>query len=156
MEIDLSACKVQKRSGLVVIAILISLVGLGLLGWYITPDGKVLTWTEWQVYKQHIAYQQGLRILTRDSDRLATLLAAPPDPVRAQLEVEQVYSDLDGIELVALQEQVYALSSAADEIVLWALGMSDPQIAIYLLDEANQALAKAIAVTQEINSEVHK
>ena len=147
MEIDLSACKFRKISGLIPIGIILVLLCLGLFGWVLAPQGRILTWTEWQVVQQQMDYQRGLRVLAQNANRLALLLEAPPDPVRTQLMVEQVTEDLEAINLLPRQEPVSALGTAADGIVQWALGNSDLQTAVSLLNKANQVIEKAMLPT---------
>ena len=145
MEIDFSEVQIRERgtviaTGLIVIALL-----LGLLGWYITPGGQVLTWTEWQVYKQHSQYTQELRILARHADRLAGLLEMSPDPVRAQLIVEQMYHDMEtNVTLMSLGEQEVALINAGEAVLRWSLGSLDKNTAVEQLDAANRVIEKAI------------
>lgn len=154
MEIDFSDIKFEQQgifiaTGLIVVALL-----LGLLGWYTTPGGQVLTWTEWQVFKQHSQYQRELRTLTRHADRLAGLLEQPPDPVRAQLAVEQMVHDLDThVTLAALGEQEAALISTGDLVLQWALGSAAKDAAIEHLAAANKTIEKAIA---QIAEQVHE
>lgn len=145
MEIDFTDLELSGNSAWVTAAGLIAAILLGVLGWFVLPDGKVLSWTEWQVFKQQRLYQRELTCLTRDADRLADLLGEElPDPVRGQLVVEQVLADLNATSHPALTNQVDALLAANDAVYFWVLGSVSKDEAIALLDEANQGILHAI------------
>jgi len=145
MEIDFSDLKYSGNGTWVTVAVLLAAILLGVLGWFVLPDGKVLSWTEWQVFKQQRTYQRELTRLTRDADRLADLLGEDlPDPVRGQLVVEQVLADLNATSHPALKNQVDALLAANDAVYFWVLGTVSKDEAIALLDEANQGIVHAI------------
>jgi len=148
MEIDLSGLAIHKRSlflGLVILGILIL---LALLGWYILSDGRVLSWTEWQVFKQEYAYQCQLNTLTSGFDDLSELLAAPPDPVRASLVTEQIRGEMDTITIPALADQRGNLLNASDAIEAWALGVTSKDTAVKALKGASKALNRAVRVLE--------
>jgi len=145
MEIDFTDLKLSGNSAWATVAGLLAAILLGLLGWFVLPDGKVLTWTEWQVFKQQRLYQRELTRLTRDADRLAALLDEYiPDPVRGQLVVEQVLANLNATTHPALKNQVDALLVANDAVYFWVLGTISKDEAIVLLDDANQTLVYAV------------
>ena len=145
MEIDFTDLKLSSNGTWVTVAGLLAAILMGLLGWFVLPDGKVLSWTEWQVFKQQRTYQRELTRLTRDADRLADLLGEDlPDPVRGQLVVEQVLANLNATSHPALAHQVDALLAANDAIYFWVLGSVSKDDAIALLDEANQGILHAI------------
>ena len=145
MEIDFTDLKRSGKTNWITAVALLAAILLGLLGWFVLPEGNLLTWTEWQVFKQQRIYQQELRQLTADADRLADLLGDDfPDPVRGQLVVEQVLADLNGITHPALQNQVAALLAANDAVYYWVLGTLSKDEAIMQLDQANQVLIRAI------------
>jgi len=145
MEIDFSDLKYSGNGTWVTVTVLLAAILLGVLGWFVLPDGKVLSWTEWQVFKQQRTYQRELTRLTRDADRLADLLGEDlPDPVRGQLVVEQVLADLNATSHPALKNQVDALLAANDAVYFWVLGTVSKDEAIALLDEANQGIVHAI------------
>ena len=149
MEIDFTDLKLSGNGTWVTIAGLLAAILLGALGWFVLPDGKVLSWTEWQVFKQQRLYQRELTRLTRDADRLADLLGEElPDPVRGQLVVEQVLADLNATSHPALAHQVDALLAANDAVYFWVLGSVSKDEAIALLDEANQGILHAIEAQQ--------
>ena len=145
MEIDFTDLKLSQSSTWATGVGLLAAILLGILGWFVLPDGKVLSWTEWQVFKQQRLYQRELTRLTRDADRLADLLGEDlPDPVRGQLVVEQVLSDLNTTSHPALAHQVETLLAANDAVYFWVLGTVSKDEAITLLDEANQGILHAI------------
>ena len=76
MEIDFSDLKLSGNGTWVTIAGLLAAILFGVLGWFVLPDGKVLSWTEWQVFKQQRTYQRELTRLTADADRLADVAEA--------------------------------------------------------------------------------
>lgn len=145
MEIDFSDLKLSGMSAWITSVALLAAILLGVLGWFVLPDGQVLTWTEWQVFKQQRTYQSELARLTRDADRLASVLEnGLPDPVRSQLIVEQVLADLNATTHPALKSQVDALLVANDAVYYWVLGSASKDEAITRLDEANQVLLYAV------------
>jgi hypothetical protein len=145
MEIDFSDVKFQRQGFLIVGVVILAALLMGILGWYLTPQGQVLTWTEWQVYKQHSQYQRELHVLTRHADRLAALLEKSPDPVRAQLVIEQMAHELEtNVTLVTLSSQTTALSQAGSVVMQWALGSAPKDAALTALDTANQTIMRAI------------
>ena len=149
MELDFSDFKLSgsgNGSGAWISAVsLLVLLLLGLLGWFVLPEGKVLTWTEWQVFKQQRTYQRELTRLTADADRLAGVLDETiPEPVRSQLILESVLADLNATTHSALKNQVDALLLANDAVYWWVLGSGSKDAAITLLDQANQGLLHAI------------
>lgn len=147
MEIDFTDLKLSQSGTWVTAAGLLAAILLGVLGWFVLPDGKVLSWTEWRVFKQQRTYQRELTRLTRDADRLANLLGEDlPDPVRGQLVVEQVLANLNATSHPALAHQVDALLAANDAVYFWVLGSVSKDQAIALLDEANQGILHAIEV----------
>ena len=145
MELDFSDLKFEQTGMLwITLGVIVALLLFGVLGWYITPQGQVLSWTEWQVYRQHNQYRNELRVLTHHADRLAELMNKPPDPVRAQLVTEQMVRDLEqNVTLVALQDQEAALFYAGDAIMAWAMGTASKNEAINALDQANQTIERA-------------
>jgi hypothetical protein len=145
MELDFTDLKLSHNGAWFTLIGLLAAILFGVIGWFVLPDGKVLTWNEWQVFKQQRLYQRELTRLTRDADRLAALLDEyMPDPVRGQLMVEQVLSDLNATTHPALKNQVNALLVANDAVYFWVLGTISKDEAIVLLDEANQVLIHAV------------
>jgi len=145
MELDFTDLKLSHNGALYALLGLLAAILFGVLGWFVLPDGKVLTWNEWQVFKQQRLYQRELTRLTRDADRLAALLDEYiPDPVRGQLVVEQVLANLNATTHPALKNQVDALLVANDAVYFWVLGTISNDEAIVLLDKANQTLVYAV------------
>jgi len=147
MEIDFTELKIQKRVILILAISLVTMIILGLVGWNVLPD-RVLTWTEWQVIQQSLAYQRELRILVRNADRLAELLHEQPDAVRAQLVTERVRREIQQLELSSLTGQKEGLLSATDDVEAWSLGSSERAAAVSALQRANQTIQRAIEVTE--------
>lgn len=152
MELDFSDFKLSGSGNgawITGISLLVALL-LGVLGWFVLPEGKVLTWTEWQVFKQQRTYQRELVRLTADADRLAKLLdESIPEPVRSQLILESVLADLNATTHSALKNQVDALLIANDAVYWWVLGSGSKNDAILLLDSANQGLLNAIEAQEQ-------
>ena len=148
MEIDFSDLSLNfhgERGLWIGLAVTLTALLLGILGWYITPEGQVLTPTEWQIYRQHSQYRRELGVLMRHADRLAGLLDASPDPVRAQLIVEQMGHDLDtDVNLVTLAEQENALLNAGNAVLAWSMGAAGKNDAINALAQANAAIEQAL------------
>jgi hypothetical protein len=149
MELDFTDLKLSRKSAFTATMVLIALVLVAILGRWLTPidadsQSRVLTWTEWLVFKQHRAYQSDVRILTGNANRLADLLDEEPDPVRVQLVVEQVGRNLEKVDHPALDAQRERLWTAAEQILAWSLGPGDKDTATTALDEAVQAIQQAI------------
>ena len=152
MELDFTNLKISGTGNTAWISAisLLTAVLLGVLGWFVLPEGKVLTWTEWQVFKQQRTYQRELSRLTDDADRLAKLLdESIPEPVRSQLVLERVLADLNATTHPALKNQVDAMLLANDAVYWWALGSGSKNDAIRLLDTANQGLLIAIEAQEQ-------
>ena len=152
MELDFSDFKLSGSGNgawITGISLLVALL-LGVLGWFVLPEGKVLTWTEWQVFKQQRTYQRELVRLTADADRLAKLLdESIPEPVRSQLVLESILADLNATTHPALKNQVDAMLLANDAVYWWVLGSGTKNDAIRLLDTANQGLLNAIEAQEQ-------
>ena len=124
-------------------ALLLMLLGLGMLGYFSTPPGdKLLTWTEWRVLQARRAYGAELHLLRQHAEALSALLHDSPDVVRAQLAVEQAARDTaDGQEaLAAEREAVYQATLAVRD---WAAGAADQPLAEAALEQAVQLLDEA-------------
>jgi hypothetical protein len=144
MEIDFSAVKFHKNIPLLITLAAMALLILGGVGWFVLPDGKVLTWSEWQVFQQHQQYIREVGLLTRNADALVGLTQGPPDPVRAQLLSEKVSRDLDDVTLAALAGPKAELLAAVDIAVQWSLGGSELQPVLDRIAVTNQVIAKAL------------
>ncbi|MEA3350390.1 MAG: hypothetical protein U9Q82_07210 [Chloroflexota bacterium] len=46
MELDFTEFEANERSLWITLVVLVGMALLGALGWFITPDGQVLDWTE--------------------------------------------------------------------------------------------------------------
>ncbi|NUM44038.1 MAG: hypothetical protein HUU38_04970 [Anaerolineales bacterium] len=125
---------------------LLSIFLLGGLGYHFTPiiegEAQVLTWAEWQVTQAVRQYTAELQRLQRDADRLAELLNRPPDPVRAQLEAENLTQELADGE-PALQHPRELLLEAALTIQDWAVGVAERKVAVNALKQVVTALENA-------------
>jgi len=144
MEVDFSEIKLSERNMWITLIVLILIALTGFLGWHVTPEDRILSWTEWQIFKQQRVYQHELRILTHNADRLAGLLEAYPDPVRGQLVTESVNLDLSTLSQPSLDIQRDALHLAGEAVLHWALGTGDRDTALRLLDQANQEILRAM------------
>jgi hypothetical protein len=148
MEVDFSELNSGEQKlpqgVLIGIGVIVVLILLGLLGRFILSDGKVLTWSEWTIYKQHSEYRRDVRVLTRNADYLAEIVTDVPDPVRAQLALEKVDRDMEDISLVSLNAQKEALIGAAQGIVQWSLGQITRDDAVRVLNTANESVQAAV------------
>ncbi len=143
MEIDFSELELKGDAAVWVIAGMLVLGFLGALGRFALPD-RVLTWTEWKVLKQHVEYGREVAMMERYTDRLAAILDDTPDPVRAQLAVEQLYADMGRhVTLDALGAPREALLTAGDVTLEWALGSVEKEDADLALEVARKAIDTA-------------
>ena len=63
-------------------AILLALIGLGVLGSFHTPEpAHVIWWTDWTEWKVERQYRQELEQMQEDLAELAGILQGRPDPV---------------------------------------------------------------------------
>ncbi len=149
MEIDISEVKFKGNTVLWTFSGLLALVLLGALGRFVLPD-RVLTWTEWSIVKQHAAYRREVGVLERHAERLEALLKDSPDPVRAQLTVEQLYAALDrDVTLEPLFGPKDALLTAGDLALEWALGSAEKKDADLALELARKDIETAAERTYE-------
>ncbi len=149
MEIDVSEVKFKGNAVLWTLSGLLALVLLGALGHFVLPD-RVLTWTEWNVVKQHAEYRREVGVLERHAKRLGGLLEDAPDPVRAQLTVEQLYAALDrDVTLEPLAGPKDALLTAGDLALEWALGSAEKKDADLALEQARKEIEAAAGRTYE-------
>ena len=150
MELDFSEIKLKENGWLLGLGIFLGALLLAALGWYIQPE-RVLTWTEWQVYRQQAQYRDELQVLTHQAERLAALLDETPHPVRAQLIVEQLNDALaTKVSLVALADQEVALRQAGEAALQWSLGALPRDPAVLALDAAQQLLVRASAAVTDV------
>ena len=130
MEIDLS----ETRAGawtLGVLALLVALEVLGALGRTLTPhDGRVLTWSEWQVLKEERLYRRELGQLQQAVDALAAFYeAGEKDPIRGQYVASQVRRMLKDQQVAVLESRRQAVLQAANAVEKWSLGvLSDADV----------------------------
>ncbi len=144
MEIEIDKNALPQKGLLIASTVLIVLVALGALGWWILPDGRVLTRTEWQVIRQRAAYSRELRTLAEATEKLIELLGTSPDPVRASLVVDQTYRALDDVTLASLDASRAAVLNAADTLNAWALGEADRDEVVVALSAAQDELIQAL------------
>ncbi|NIM93328.1 MAG: hypothetical protein GTO18_06415 [Anaerolineales bacterium] len=116
----------------------LALLGLVLLGRAVTPEGGgLLTLEAWKLLRENHAYDAELSTLQQNADELASLLNERPDPVRAALAADRIQqSALDGHPALALQRE--ALSHAAEEVRIWAVGGGAREDAEVALIEAGR------------------
>lgn len=139
MEIDFR--NIRKDGMIFSAAALLILLGLMLLGRAYTPDsGGLLTWQEWQVRQLRQAYQTERLRLLEDVNRLAELLAAAPDPARAQVVVQSVRRNLQAGRVEALADERARVADAAQAVLDWAAGIGDYNAAVDAVNSALEAL----------------
>jgi hypothetical protein len=123
---------------------LLSMVGLGMLGKPyspVTPAGetRLLTWSDWQLFKAEQRYTAEREVLRADDDALAALLNQAPDPVAAQILAQRVARDtVDGE--AALLSARNALQQAAQDVASWTAGALDQGTAVTSLQTASDLL----------------
>ncbi len=113
IELDLTTLKLDWWA----LAAVLLLVFFGVIGYQVTPaDGRVMTWSEWQVARAERQYQQELRQLQNFGAELSSFLAVH-DPVRVQLQVQQMQEKVAQMSAPALERQREAFQRAANAVV---------------------------------------
>lgn len=145
MELDLSNFHFRNWNWTLAFLTLVVLAGLMLFGKAVTPPAPgVLSWSEWQVRKLRIEYQQERQQLRQDLRDLAGLLAdAQPDPARAQIIVQRVRRHLEEGSVEALADERELISLAAHSVLAWSSGMSPYNQAVDAVTSAEEALDAA-------------
>ncbi|MBN1978268.1 MAG: hypothetical protein JW918_12805 [Anaerolineae bacterium] len=117
-------------------AILLALIGLGLLGSLHTPEpARVIWWTDWTAWKVERQYRKELAQMQKDLGELAGILQDRPDPVRAELaatRMEQRHAS--GLGLLEGQREVAVV--AAQAVRDWAAGYEKYDVAVQAVNEA--------------------
>ena len=115
---------------------LLTLIGLGVLGRFRTPDPPhVIWWADWTQWKMAHKYRQELARMKGDLAELAETLQSRPDPVRAELtasRMEQRYTS--GLGLLEAQREVTI--DAALAVRDWAAGYGTYDAAVQAVNEA--------------------
>ena len=141
IEIELST--LQGKAILVWMMVVVLVLGLGLLGREMTPDGDiVLSWSEWQVMKVSRVYNAELSQLQKSAESLAELVDDHPDPVRAQIITDQVMDRASSGE-DALKLQRVAVTGAAMIVRDWSVGAQTHEVALDTIAEAETLLVEA-------------
>ena len=117
-------------------AILLALIGLGVLGSFYTPAmARVIWWTDWTEWKIERQYRKELAQMQKGLGELADILQNRPDPVRAELaaaRVEQRHAS--GLGLLEGQRKVAI--AAAQAVRDWAAGYEKYDVAVQAVNEA--------------------
>jgi hypothetical protein len=128
--------------------LVVSLLGLGWLGWAVTRTGtdgsaQVLTWSDYQLGKAEKAYLTERQTLRDDTDTLTALLSQQklPSPVAVQVAANRIL-DHTSSGVAELADARAALGEAALTVRDWAVGTADKNTAI-------QALQAAISLLSE-------
>jgi len=144
IELDLRNEKKHWWWGLVVIATIFVLVGLGAIGSRTTPataDGSpgLLSWQDWRFMQAERAYYAELDILRMDIEQLAAMLEAQPSPVAAQILAERIarHTKSGDASLAAARE---TLLSAALDVRDWAAGALARDAAIQSVQQAYELI----------------
>ena len=120
IELDLTALKLDWW----ILAVVLLLVFFGVVGYQVTPaDGRVMTWTEWQVVQAERQYQRELRQLQDFGAELSGFLDVH-DPVRVQLQVQQMQEKVAQMSAPALERQREAFQRAASAVVDYQNGQA--------------------------------
>ena len=124
-------------------AVLLTLVGLGVLGRFYTPDpAHVMGWTDWAEWKVERRYRQELARMKGDLAEMAGTLQGKPDPVRAELaaaRMEQRYAS--GLGLLEAQREVTV--GAALAVRDWAAGYGTYDAAVEAVNEAISVMERS-------------
>lgn len=143
MEIDFSDLHLKNTSNLLFVVGFLTIVALGILGWWLTPTYDsvpgFLTWTEWQLFKSTRAYRIELTRLQQETDALAEQLTQTPDPVRAQLTVARLSRELVTGE-PALAYARETLLQTALTVQDWAVGANSWETAHAAVADLGQML----------------
>ena len=144
IELDLRNEKAHLWWGLVGLATILVLVGLGAIGSRTTPataDGslRLLSWQDWRFMQAEHAYYAELDILQADVGQLAAMLEAHPSPVAAQILAEQIakHTKSGDASLATARE---TLLSAALDVRDWAAGALDRDSAIQSVQQAYELI----------------
>ena len=120
IELDLTALKLDWW----ILAAVLLLVFFGAVGYLVTPaDGRVMTWTEWQVAQAERQYQRELRQLQDFGAELSGFLTVH-DPVRVQLQVQQMQEKVAQMSAPALERQREVFQRAANAVVDYQNGQA--------------------------------
>jgi hypothetical protein len=121
-------------------AILLALVGLGVLGNFYTPElARVIWWTDWTEWKVERQHRKELAQMQKDLGELADILQDRPDPVRAELaaaRMEQRHAS--GLGLLEGQRKVAI--AAAQAVRDWAAGYEKYNVAVQTVNQAIEIL----------------
>jgi len=138
LEIEIDA---REFSVVATIVAVIALILLGVLGWLFTPEGKVLTYSEWQIRKAERAYRQELRQLQKTCEEMTALLDKPLDPLRVQVAADRILNEMAKGGQAVLQPQREAVAAAAQALQNWAMGDSRER-AVEVVAEASRRVAE--------------
>ncbi len=138
MEIEIDA---REFSVVATIVAVIALILLGVLGWLFTPEGKVLTYSEWQIRKAERAYRQELRQLQKTCEEMTALLDKPLDPLRVQVAADRILNEMAKGGQAVLQPQREAVAAAAQALRNWAMG-DNRERAVEAVAEASRRVAE--------------
>jgi hypothetical protein len=94
---------------------------MSMLGRPHTPEPKLFTWLDFQVWQGERAYQRELATLRREAEGLVALLTASPQPVRAQLQVVHL-KQVTAAGVPALHYQRQLLLEAGLAVEAWTVG----------------------------------
>jgi hypothetical protein len=148
VEIELSLGKNSYWREMAAAILVVSLFGLGWLGWIVTRAGteghaQVLTWADYQLGKAEKAYQTERETLRDDANTLTGLLSQPtsPSPVAVQVTANRILEHTSN-GVTELTDARTTLGSAAIAVRDWAVGTVDKNAAI-------QAVQSAISLLSE-------
>ncbi len=134
IELDLS------NTGSFALVLIGVLIVFAFIGHTVTPpDGRVLTWTEWQVYQARREFYREVEILQAEAQRLSVLLQKR-DPVRTQLAVQRLRGRLEEVNSPALAAPKARLLEASQAVLDWAQGMGDYNAAVQTLNTYTEAM----------------
>ncbi len=143
MEIELDL-KNANVSWLAIGAMILVIVALGIVGYQVTENGRLLTWDDWQIRKIRRVYQAEVQVLQTAVASLAVEVNRDEvDPLRAQIVAERVARTLErSVTLSALSAPRQVVENAALSVRNWALGGAREN-ATQALDQAIQAVEQA-------------
>jgi hypothetical protein len=130
---------------LALLAVVVMLVGIGYLGFTITPPEtkRLISWGDIQVLRMEKAYREELGSLQQSLETIVVMVNAPADPVRAQVVADEITHLVNHGEMEALAPQRMQLLAAAGALRSWASGVADREFAVQEIEGAAALLERS-------------
>ena len=131
-----------KRSlwqGVVVVAVIATLVGFAVIGARVTPlaadsSPKLMSWQDWRLLQAERFYHAELEVLQDDALQLSAMLEARPSPVAAQILVERITQHTKSGDATLAKAREMLLSAALN-VRDWATGTLDRDTAVQSVED---------------------